>query len=189
MKRLHQGILIAATVSGSWLGMQAVHELGHVLGAWLTGGRIAKVVLHPLAISRTDLALNPSPLVVAWAGPAIGVALPLLGWIIAARARLPWTYLPRFFAGFCLIANGAYVAFGSLDRVGDCGEMLRHGSAIWHLWLFGAVTVPAGLWLWHRQGMHFGLGPAGEKVSPGATYVCLATCVLLVLLGFMMAGE
>jgi hypothetical protein len=49
----------------SWLLMQAVHESGHVLGARLGGGTVAQVVLHPLTISRTDLAANPHPLLVA----------------------------------------------------------------------------------------------------------------------------
>lgn len=44
--------------------MQAIHECGHVLGAWLTGGQVARVVLNPLTLSRTDLAENPRPLVV-----------------------------------------------------------------------------------------------------------------------------
>ena len=70
MTRLLQIVLIGSTVVGSWLGMQAVHEAGHVLGAWLTGGRVARVVLHPLTISRTDLAENPWPLAVVWARPA-----------------------------------------------------------------------------------------------------------------------
>ena len=64
--KFHREILMASTLLGSWLGMQAVHELGHVFGAWLTGGRVQQVVLHPLTISRTDLAENPSPLVVVW---------------------------------------------------------------------------------------------------------------------------
>jgi hypothetical protein len=64
MTRVHQAILIVSTVLGSWLGMQAVHEFGPVVGAWLTGGKVAKVVLHPLSISRTDLADNPRPLTV-----------------------------------------------------------------------------------------------------------------------------
>ena len=62
MKRVHQSTLIVSTLALSWFGMMVVHESGHVLGAWLTGGTVAKVVLHPLAISRTDLALNPQPL-------------------------------------------------------------------------------------------------------------------------------
>jgi hypothetical protein len=189
VRRLHQVILIASTVLGSWLGMQAVHELGHVLGAWLSGGRVARVVLHPLTISRTDLAHNPRPLVVVWAGPVLGVLLPLMLWGIAAAARMPGAFVLRFFAGFCLIANGAYIGVGSFDRIGDCGEMLRHGSQPWQLWLFGVVTVPAGFWLWHRQGPHFGLGPAHGKVSPGVAYASLAACVLLLILGFVVDGE
>jgi hypothetical protein len=189
MKRLHRVTLIASVLLGSWLGMQAVHESGHVLGAALTGGRVAKVVLHPLTISRTDLAENPRPLPVAWAGPALGVLLPLALWGAAAALRLPGAFVLRFFAGFCLVANGAYIAGGSFDRVGACGEMLRHGSALWQLWLFGALTVPSGLWLWHRQGPHFGFGPAGGRVSTVAAYASLAACVGLLTLALVVGGE
>ncbi len=189
MNRLHQAVLIVSVVLGSWLGTQAVHECGHVLGAWLTGGRVARVVLYPLTISRTDLAENPRPLAVVWSGPLFGVLCPLALWGLAAGARLPGAFVLRFFAGFCLIANGAYIACGSFDGIGDCGEMLRHGSRMWQLWLFGALTVPAGLGLWHRQGKHFGLGPAPEKVSTGFAYGCLAACVLLAGLGLALGGE
>jgi hypothetical protein len=189
MPRLHQAVLIGSTVLGSWLLMQAVHEAGHVLAAWLSGGRVAKVVLHPLTISRTDLAHNPAPVVVVWAGPVIGVLLPLLLWAIAAWRRMPGAFVLRFFAGFCLIANGAYIGAGSFERVGDCGEMLRHGTPMWALWLFGAATVPAGLALWHRLGPSFGLGPARGRVSPGIAWVCLIICAVLLALGFLVGGE
>lgn len=189
MKRLHQDVLIISTLLGSWLGMQAVHESGHVLGAWVTGGQIARVVLHPFTISRTDLADNPEPLAVVWAGPVIGVLLPLTAWGIAGRVQMPGAYVLRFFAGFCLIANGAYIAGGSFYRIGDCGEMLRHGSSMGQLWLFGMVTIPIGFWLWHGQGPHFGLGAAKGQVSTGATYACLGACVALLVLGFMVDGE
>ena len=56
--RFHQTVLMVATLLGSWLGMQAVHESGHALGALLSGGRVARVVLHPLTISRTDLSVG-----------------------------------------------------------------------------------------------------------------------------------
>jgi hypothetical protein len=182
-------VLIGSTVLGSWLGMQAVHESGHVLGAWLTGGRVARVVLYPLTISRTDLRDNPHPLAVAWAGPVAGVAVPLLIWGIAAAAWLPGVFVLRFFAGFCLIANGLYIGVGSIDRVGDCGEMLRHGSEPWQLWLFGVVTVPLGLWLWHRQGPYFGLGPAKGQVNRGVAYGSLVGCLALLVLGVVVGGE
>lgn len=185
---LHQCILIGSTVLGSWLGMQAVHESGHVLGAWLTGGRVAKVVLYPLTISRTDLAENPKPLIVVWAGPVFGAVLPLALWAGAALLRLPGAFWLRFFAGFCLIANGAYIGTGSFAAIGDCGDMLRHGSAMWQLWLFGLATIPTGLWLWHRQGPHFGLGAAKGQVSARAAYGSLAVCVGLLVLAFAVSG-
>jgi hypothetical protein len=67
---LRRVLVIVATLYACWLGMQGVHELGHCIGAWLTGGRVERVVLHPFAISRTDLAYNPHPLLVAWLAPS-----------------------------------------------------------------------------------------------------------------------
>jgi len=161
----------------------------HALGAWLTGGRVARVVLHPLTISRTDLANNPRPLFVAWAGPMFGVVFPLVLWAFAKSIRVPGAFVPRFFAGFCLLANGLYIGVGSFGHIGDCGEMLRHGSAAWQLWLFGAVTAPVGLWMWHGLGPDFGLGPAKRQVSGGIACGVLATCLALLILGLTVGGD
>ena len=188
MERWPQVVLIVSTLLGSWFGMQAVHEVGHVFGAWFTRGTVTRIVLHPLTISRTDLSDNPEPLVVVWAGPVFGVAAPLVIWGIAVASRLPGAFVFRFFAGFCLIANGVYIAVGSFDGVGDCGQMLRHGSAMWQLWLFGVATAPVGLLLWHRQGLHFGLGAAGGEVDRRVAIASLVTCIALIVVGFVV-GE
>jgi len=169
--------------------MQAVHEAGHVLGANLSGGAVKQVVLHPLTISRTDLAANPSPLLTVWAGPAVGVLLPVALWTVVAALRMPGAFVLRFFAGFCLIANGAYIGVGSFDGIGDCGEMLRHGSDPWQLWLFGAFCVPAGLLLWNDQGHHFGLGTADGKVDGMVAFGSLILAILLLMLAFLVGGE
>jgi hypothetical protein len=141
--------LTLTALAAAWLGMQAVHELGHELSAWATGGSVERVVLNPLTISRTDVSPNPHPLVVAWGGPVIGVALPLL-LAVACRRSPAWIRrLAAFFAGFCLLANGAYIGVGSFGGVGDAGDMLRNGSPPWTLLLFGIVSSAAGLWIWH----------------------------------------
>ncbi|WP_425616400.1 M50 family metallopeptidase [Anatilimnocola sp. NA78] len=163
-------ILIVGTLVTSWLWMQIVHEFGHVLGAWSTGGTVERVVLHPLAISRTDVSAAQHPLVVIWAGPILGCLLPVLMWLLSKWLKWHSEFLYRFFAGFCLLANGAYLAGGSFDGIGDCGDLLRHGSPIWTLWLFGLVTIPAGLLLWHEQGRHFGLGPRRLPVDARLAY-------------------
>lgn len=186
MSRFHQILLIGSIMALAWMWMQAVHELGHCLGAWATGGAVERVVLHPLAISRTDVAPNPQPLVVVWSGPVIGVALPLLIWGAVAIAHAPLAWLPRFFAGFCLLANGIYIGVGSLEGIGDAGDMLRHGSPIWMLWLFGLATAPSGLALWNGLGPHFGFGvnppPIDRRLMYGSLAVLLATIVAECLL-------
>ena len=185
MKRPRQIVLILATLALSWLAMQAVHELGHVAGAVLSGGQIERVVLHPLEVSRTDLSENPRPLLVAWLGPLAGVAVPTIAAAVARWRRLRWAFLLQFFAGFCLVANGAYLGVGSLWAVGDAGDLLRYGSPIWLLWLFGLLAVAAGLWAWHGLGPAFGLGQTGVQAKPLAVYLVFG--VLLVTIALELA--
>ncbi len=172
MKRLPQILLIVTFIGFSWLGMQVVHEAGHVVVALLTGGEVAKVALHPLIMSRTDLAENPHPLAVVLGGPLIGSALPLLLFALAAAFRAPGVYLFRFFAGFCLIANGVYIGVGRFLAEGaDPCVMTENGSPQCLLVTFGIVAFPLGLYLWHRQGPHFGLGEAKGRVNTRAAFV------------------
>jgi len=149
VNRAVQALIATAFLAAAWFGMQAVHELGHVIAAWLTGGTVQRVVLHPLTISRTDVSPNPRPLAVAWAGPLVGVALPLAIAVASRRARRAFRRCAEFFAGFCLISNGAYIGVGSLDGIGDAREMLRHGSPSWLLMTFAIACAAAGLWIWH----------------------------------------
>src|SRR3954447_6936976 len=100
MGRLYQAILIASILSLSWLGMQIVHELGHVLAAWAGGETVYRVVLHPLVISRTDTSHDRHSLLVVWGGPVIGVLLPLGVLGLSKLLQSRWSYLLRFFAGF-----------------------------------------------------------------------------------------
>lgn len=107
--------------------MQAAHESGHVLGALVTGGEIAYVVLHPLTISHTEMIDNPHPSLVVWAGPLVGVTLPLVIWGLLATMGVPGAYVARFFAGFCLIANGAYLGAGSFFGAGTAARCSGRG--------------------------------------------------------------
>ncbi len=185
MRRLHQILLLGAFLPLCWLLMMAVHELGHVSAAAVSGGTVERVVLYPLTISRTDLSLNPHPLLVALAGPLLGALLPLGLLALVRAAGMSWAYLARFFAGFCLVANAGYIGGGSFSRAGDAGDMLRYGSAIWCLWLFGLLTLPLGIFLWHGLGPKFGLGPAAGRVDPRAAYLAcglLAATLTLELL-------
>ena len=49
--------------------------------------------------------------------------------------------------------------------------MTENGSPRWLLVLFGLLAAPIGLYLWHRQGPHFGLGEAKGNVNVRAALI------------------
>lgn len=182
LPRFYQLLFCVSLLLGSWLAMMGVHELGHVIGGLVTGGEVTRVVLHPLAISRTDLAANPYPAVVVWAGPLGGILFPLGLLLAANRLRLSLAFLVQFFAGFCLIANGAYIAGGALERIGDCGVMLQTGTPLWGMWGFGLLTVPTGFWLWHRLGSLKEWWRNPERISEQTAWTVFVIVVALIVL-------
>jgi hypothetical protein len=180
--RFWQGLLFIATAGCCWLGMQAIHEFGHVLGAWCSGGTVQRVFLNPRAFSRTDLWVNPHPLVVSWCGPVLGAILPLCGWGASVLMTGRWAFWMRFFSGFCLIANGAYLGGGGLLSAGDAGDLLRQGAPLWQLELFALAAIVAGVSLWHGLGPKFGLGrdplPADRALAITLAMLLVAAALL-----------
>ena len=135
-----------------WLGMMVVHELGHVLHAWVSGGTVSAVRIPPAGFSVTEFSTNPRPHFVAWGGPLWGCVLPLLAWALFRLRRWRGWRAAQFFAGFCLVANGAYLGAGWINRVGDAGDLMGFGTPAWVLVVFGAAATSAGLYAWHRLG-------------------------------------
>lgn len=181
-------IYALCTIGSSWWLMQVFHEGGHAAAAWLTGGTAQRVVLVPWQLSRTDLGQNPRPLFVAWAGPVMGVIFPVSIWLLARSYFGKGQQWFRFLAGFCLIANGAYIGFGSLTGEGDAGDMLREGSPAWTMWVFAAAMMPAGLLLWHRLGPHFGMGRNRLPVSWSAAVSGLVLTLTIITIESIVAA-
>ncbi|WP_437185112.1 hypothetical protein SH668x_002203 [Planctomicrobium sp. SH668] len=163
----------------SWYSMQIVHEAGHILAALFTGGIIQMVELHPLSISRTDVSPNPAPLIEIWSGPVCGVLFPLLGWLVSKKfASRQVASAIRFFCGFCLIANGAYLGSAMNTPIGDSAELLQHGASRWQLILFSILTVPSGIWMWDGVHRELGIGPNSTVIPK---WFCITTWGLLIV--------
>lgn len=186
MSILHQAMLITSLLVVSWLLMMLVHELGHILGALATGGRVHRLIWHPLVFSQTDVMPNPSPLVVAWMGPIVGIVLPVLPAGVASWRRWSMSYAVVFFAGFCLLVNGAYIGLGHFQDIGDTAVMAWLGTPTWVMIAFGLLTAPPGLWLLHRASSHLGFGRPRRPVNPAHAYGMLAIAILTVALGFLV---
>jgi hypothetical protein len=149
IRRILRRIVIAYLC---WLGMMAVHESGHVLAAWLTGGHVQRVVFPLWGFSRTDVWPNPSPQFETWGGPIMGCIWPLIACALAKPiAGKIWPTL-LFFTGFCLIANGSYIGAGWLVHSGDARDLVEFGTPKIALIIFGIITIIPGLLIWHRLG-------------------------------------
>lgn len=177
-----QALLIASSIAGAWWIMLATHELGHVINALLSDGTVTHVSLPVVGISRTDVEPNSHPQFVAWGGALWGVALPLAAWLAVRRWASRYAFLARFVAGFCLVANGAYLGAGSIAQVGDAADLLRHGARPWQLLFYGLAAGAAGLRLWHGQGAHFGLGRPRSPVDRRAALAMAALALLAALI-------
>jgi hypothetical protein len=149
---LRRAILGVIILYASWLAMMALHELGHMLHAVISGGRVVDISLPLIGFSQTIVQPNPGKLFVVWGGQIWGGALPSIACVGVRlfRKRVPAIF--TFFAGFCLIANGVYVGVGWMRSAGDAGDMLRLGTPLWIMIAFGIVCVVGGLAMWHRLG-------------------------------------
>jgi hypothetical protein len=133
-----------------WLGMLALHELGHVLHAHITGGRVVRVDIPFFGFSQTFVEPNRYPYFVAYGGAYTGCVIPLLAcgmaWAIQRKVPEPL----KFFAGFCLIANGVYIGLGWLGRNNDSADLVQLGASPISLMSFGLSATILGLLIWHR---------------------------------------
>ncbi|MBN1916499.1 MAG: hypothetical protein JW889_01215 [Verrucomicrobia bacterium] len=142
----------ALVVVLSWYLMMVFNELGHIVSVAINGGTIERVVLWPWMFSQTIRSGSRHEILDIWAGPVFGIAIPLVLSVVAERiARRPIGCV-RFFAGFCLVANGVYIGAGAIAHIGDAGELLDLGFPVWPIVLFGAACIAGGLFVWHKAG-------------------------------------
>lgn len=187
MSRVARIIFVGSLLATCWLLMQALHEVGHIFGAWITGGVVSRVHLHPLEFSRTDMMMNPRPMVVAWAGPLVTCVGSIMTAVTVCRWDAAWSMLIMFFAGFCLISNGAYIGAGAVADAGDAADLVRLGAARWQLIIFGIAASTAGMMIWEGLGPRLGLTRFESKLSSlQKQWVPLAMAA--VLIGISCAG-
>jgi hypothetical protein len=137
------GLLLAA----AWCVMTVTHESGHVVGGWLCGGTLQEAKLWPWQLPYSAFDPDPRPLVTLWAGPVLGVLVPV---VVAFMVRRPWMW---FVADFCVLANGSYlaVAWVTGDRLLDTPKLLGHGAHPAAIAMFCVLTIGVGYVRFRRQ--------------------------------------
>ena len=146
---LKTALLTTIGLFPAWYFMQATHEVGHLLAGWFsTKHKVTGFAIPLLGFSSTTMSVYPRPAWVVWAGFVTGVLIPLAVWILARLLRCQAEGALRYFAGFCLLANGAYLGLGWVERVGDLDELMLHGTPTWVFIIMGLAMALAGRWLW-----------------------------------------
>lgn len=178
MKRQSLTLILLALIA-SWYAMMLIHECGHILAALATASKIDRVHLPWFGFSQTEISTYHHPTLVVAAGPAFGVILPFVAWL--ACRRTSWAPLLRFFAGFCLVANGGYIASAMFHAAGDADDLVALGVPCWILGVTGCLSVAVGLQLWNRLAPSFGLGPSGVPIGSirRASVACAFVLVLV----------
>ena len=140
----------------SWCVMTFVHEVGHIVGGWASGAILTDYMLWPWGLPYSFFSPDPHPLVTLWAGPILGVAIPLA---IAAAMRHPTAW---FIANFCLVANGAYLTFAWFagDPWLDTPRLLSEGASPLMVALYCVLTISCGYFRFRSDCMRLLRGDA-----------------------------
>src|SRR6056297_2872847 len=99
-QRLPNVLMLVLWVGIGWTVMTITHELGHVAGGWLSGAHLTQLELSPWGLPFSIYHPDPYPLATLWAGPGLGCAIPLVGWLlmphrcVAFVAASCWAWSP-----------------------------------------------------------------------------------------------
>jgi hypothetical protein len=137
---LHRGLHFGLLLAVSWCVMTFVHESGHVLCGWASGGTLQHADLAPWHLPHSSFDPDPHPLVTLWGGPILGAVVPLA---VALVVRRGWMW---FIAYFCVLANGSYLAVAWLtgESYLNTARLLQHGAHPATVAAYCAVTIGAG---------------------------------------------
>lgn len=124
----------------SWVVMTQVHEWGHVIGGYLSGGQLIALDVWPWHLPLSIFEPDPQPLITLWSGLLLGIAVPFM---VALVFRMPEVW---FVSHFCWLANGSYISLAwiSGDRYLDTTKLLEHGAPAWSIGLYCLVSIGVG---------------------------------------------
>jgi hypothetical protein len=139
---------IVTLFAGFIIGMHSavlLHEFGHALGYWLSGGTVTRIVMEaPLPAGHVG-GHGPKELAHfwVWGGVVFGSIVTVAPLAIARRRRVPplLRFAALMTAAFCLGHNGMYLFIGSVIPFSDASDMINLGAPRWLLFVLGIPLI------------------------------------------------
>jgi len=167
MLGLKKSLVLLGAFSFGYNAAHAIHELGHALAMWATGGSVTRLMLHPFSWSQISYGAPPTcPLLVESAGVVFASSCGLLLLVVIRPGRGAWT-VPLAMTGLCtLVVNGLYLTVDSLFLAGgDATHLILLGTPRPFVILTGVGLTVLGLAVGHLLLPRIGLTAADGVVS------------------------
>jgi len=166
-----------------------LHEFGHALGHWLSGGSVTAIVmLAPLPAGYVKGAGGVHFMSV-WGGVTFG-SLVTLAPLLTARClspRSPVRFAALMAAAFCLGHNALYLFVGSIAPFADASNMIGLGASRWLLFLLSLPLLVGFIFILTSAVQAVGLSPADSVWKRIAVVEAgLLLCPALMLMGALI---
>jgi hypothetical protein len=99
------------------------------------------------------------------------------------------SYLFVAFAGFCLLANGLYIGWGTVDPAGDAREMIRLGVPRGLMFAFGLLATLSGLWLLDRVSPMLGFGDRPKRIRTNDVAWVITAAAIVWIVGMVFGNR
>lgn len=139
---LRVGLLIQGSFLLAHPTAELLHELGHALPVWFTGGTIDAIIVHPLSWSYTQYGTTPVyPVLSTWSGSLFAFVTSTVLFLLAWRWWRP-VLAPLLLLGVLGgVDNGIYL----LGSLGDPAQLIELGQPAWLVRGVGLLLLLAGL--------------------------------------------
>lgn len=179
---MFQRLLLAAAILLFVPLTLMTHGFGIVLHALAMDVAVRDVALRLTGFPEVALGPHDHPLLLLLGGTLWALIIPILLWLIAAKARVSWAYLLQFFTVCSWLIHGAYWVAGYLLGFGE--PMMLHvmGLPWWAMCGAGAVMVIVAMSLSRGLAEAFGLSQLPPQRGLTPVMHSLAVLLLAVLL-------
>ncbi len=156
---LRRALLLLAAFSIGYNAHTLIHELGHALAMWTTGGSVARIALNPFSWSYTSYGSPPAcPLITAWAGVVFSSVVGVLSLALIWSRRDAWCVAVALMGVCTLLGNGLYLTVDALLHAGgDATSIIALGTPQLYVVGSGIALVALGLVACHLQLPRIGL--------------------------------